>query len=103
MGVEGSRRIAGEGHSPDEHMIGHHAQRVAIGRWADFTSYPTFGGGRPVYVPDGLTHEGLMALQRQAMRSFYLRPRFILQELMRFKPSKITQYWNGLMGVLRGK
>ena len=76
--------------------------KIRFDKWSDFTSYPTYTGGKPVYIPDELTHERLMGLQKHAMRRFYLRPRFILQEIRRFKPAKIRQYWNGLKGILLG-
>jgi radical SAM superfamily enzyme YgiQ (UPF0313 family) len=69
--------------------------------WSDFTSYPTYSGGEPVYVPDALTKEKLMELQKLAMKKFYLRPKFVFGEIMRFKPSMIKRYWNGLMGILK--
>lgn len=57
-------------------------------------------GGKPVYVPDGLTHEQVMKLQKNAMRGFYLRPKFIYQELKRIKISKIKEYYQGLKAIL---
>lgn len=74
--------------------------KIKFDSWADFTSYPTFGGGMPVYVPDGLTHEKLMELQAYAMRKFYLRPVFIYNEIKRFKPSHAKKYYHGLKGLL---
>ncbi len=73
--------------------------KIHYGSWSDFTSYPTYSGGRPVYVPDGLTHEQLMKLQQYAMKHFYLRPRFIIQELRRFKFSQLTKYTDGLKAL----
>lgn len=69
--------------------------------WSDFTSYPTYSGGQPVYVPDALTKEKLMELQKLAMKRFYLRPRFVWGEIKRFKPSMIKRYWNGLISILQ--
>ncbi len=74
--------------------------KIKFSSWSDFTSYPTYSGGAPVYVPDSLTHNQLMNLQKYAMRKFYLSPNFIIGELKRFKPSKIHQYISGLRGVL---
>ena len=76
--------------------------KIKFNSWSDFTSYPTYSGGIPVYVPDGLTHEGLMNLQKYAMRKFYLSPNFIIGEIKRFKFSKIIQYYHGLKGVVFG-
>jgi len=75
-------------------------EKIRFGRWSDFTSYPTYAGGKPVYVPDNLTHEQLMKLQKQAMRKFYLRPKFIYQEFKRIKFSKIKEYYQGLRAIL---
>lgn len=77
--------------------------KIHFSDWGDFTSYPGHGGRQPVYCPDTLTPERLMALQREAMRRFYLRPRFILGELRRFRWSKAGHYWSGLIGTLRGR
>lgn len=77
--------------------------KIHFERWSDFTSYPTYAGGRPVYVPDGLTHERLMKLQRYAMRRFYLRPRFVVAELRRFRLGKIRHYLSGVKSVVFGK
>lgn len=75
--------------------------KIHYKRWSDFTSYPTYSGGQPVYVPDGITHEKLMSLQRYAMRKFYFRPKFIMQELMRMNISKVKIYYHGLRGLLQ--
>lgn len=73
--------------------------KICFKSWSDFTSYPTYSGGQPVYVPDGITHEKLMSLQRYAMRKFYLRPKFIYHELKRLKLSQIKTYYIGLKGL----
>ncbi len=73
--------------------------KISFDSWSDFTSYPTFSGGKPVYVPDGLTHARLMKLQKYAMRKFYFRPRFVLEELKRFRFCKIKEYIHGLKGL----
>jgi len=77
--------------------------KIKFDSWADFVSYPSFGGGKPVYVPDGITHEKLMILQLYAMRRFYLRPTFIYEEIKRFKPSHLKKYYHGLKGLLLRK
>ncbi len=68
--------------------------------WSDFTSYPTYSGGTPVYVPDDLSHEQLMNLQKYAMNKFYFRPAFIVGELKRLKLSQIRNYYSGVKGLL---
>jgi radical SAM superfamily enzyme YgiQ (UPF0313 family) len=77
--------------------------KIKFKDWSDFTSYPTYTGGEPVYVPDDLTKKQLMALQTKAMKKFYLRPTFIFSELKRFKFSKIKMYWNGLKTLISVK
>lgn len=74
--------------------------KITFKSWSEFTSYPTYSGGEPVYVPDGLTHEQMMNLQKYAMRRFYLRPRFVYNELKRLKFSKIKEYYQGLKVIL---
>ena len=77
--------------------------KIHFERWNEFTSYPTYSGGVPVYVPDGLSKEKLMELQSKAMKKFYLRPRFVLSELKNFKVDKIGHYVEGLKGLLGKK
>lgn len=76
------------------------SDEINFTHWAEFTSYPSYAGGKPVYVPKGLSHETLMKLQKYAMKKFYLRPAFIFQELKRFKPSKMMEYINGFKAVM---
>jgi hypothetical protein len=54
----------------------------------------------PVYAPDGLSKERLMELQTRAMRRFYLRPKFIINEFKNFKANKIFHYIEGFKGLL---
>ncbi|NQV04848.1 MAG: cobalamin B12-binding domain-containing protein, partial [Candidatus Omnitrophica bacterium] len=70
--------------------------KINYKNWSDFTSYPSYSGGMPVYVPDGLSKEKLMELQKKAMKKFYLRPGFILNEITNFKFNKIGHYIEGL-------
>ncbi len=75
-------------------------KKIRFKGWSDFTSYPGFSGGIPVYVPDGLTKDKLMYLQEKAMKSFYLRPRFIFNEILNFKGDKMGHYVDGLKCIL---
>lgn len=74
--------------------------KINYNKWSDFTSYPTYSGGMPVYVPDGLSKEKLMELQTKAMRRFYLRPKFIMNEFKNFKINKMLHYIEGFKGLL---
>jgi radical SAM superfamily enzyme YgiQ (UPF0313 family) len=73
--------------------------KIQFNKWSNFTSYPTYSGGVPVYVPDGLSKEKLMELQTKAMRRFYLQPRFILRELKSFKVDKFLHYIEGFRAL----
>ncbi len=77
--------------------------KIHFSDWGDFTSYPGYSGRQPVYCPDTLTPDRLLALQREAMRHFYFRPRFILSEINRFRWSNIGHYWSGFVATLRGR
>lgn len=74
--------------------------KIHFDDWNEFTSYPAYSGGKPVYVPDGLTHDQIMDLQKYAMKRFYLRPRFVLKEIKRFKVSNLKKYYFGLKSLL---
>jgi len=75
--------------------------KIRFTQWADFTSYGGYSGKAPVYVPDTLSTETLLRLQKSAMRRFYLRPRFIWGEMMRFRPAKLRAYLSGLKGLIQ--
>jgi len=74
--------------------------KIRFEKWSDFTSYGGYSGSKPVYVPDGLTVERLLALQSLAMRKFYFRPYFIAGELARFRISKVPAYMEGFLAVM---
>jgi radical SAM superfamily enzyme YgiQ (UPF0313 family) len=75
--------------------------KIHFSQWSDFTSYGGFSGTDPIYVPDTISKEKLLALQKAAMRRFYFKPRFIWGELVRFRPSKIMDYLSGLYAIIR--
>ncbi len=51
----------------------------ALAAFETFTSYPAFGGNRPIYTPEALSSESLISLQKQAFRRFYFRPATLLK------------------------
>ena len=75
--------------------------KIRFTQWSDFTSYGGYSGSDPVYVPDTLSLEALLRLQKSAMRRFYFRPRFIWGEMMRFRPAKLSAYLSGLKGLIQ--
>lgn len=69
-------------------------------RWEQYTSYPT-PKNPPSYVPDDFTAQELMRLQREAVRRFYLRPRFIARHLFRIRTIPLGHMFKGGMAILR--
>ena len=74
--------------------------KIMAADWSAFTSYPYYSGNKPVYVPDGRSWQELGQTQKQAMRGFYLRRKFIIGELKRFRLSNLHYYYSGLKGVI---
>jgi len=54
-------------------------------RWEDFKTYGGWTQGDLVYVPRGRTAEELKALQKKALKSFYLRPSVFWRILRRIR------------------
>lgn len=77
--------------------------KIHYKRWSDFTSYPSYSDNEPVYAPDGLSKKRLMMLQKEAMKRFYFRFRFIMNEIKNFKTNKILHYVEGFRGVILTK
>ncbi|GAJ08898.1 unnamed protein product, partial [marine sediment metagenome] len=74
--------------------------KIMTDDWRAFTSYPSYSGNRPVYVPDGRSWQELVQTQKQAMREFYVRRKFIIGELRRFRLSNLHYYYSGLKGLI---
>lgn len=64
--------------------------------WANFSSYASFSSKCPVYVPEGMTKEELMQIQKSAIRQFYLRPKMIFNQLFRLRQIKPQDYIAGI-------
>jgi anaerobic magnesium-protoporphyrin IX monomethyl ester cyclase len=63
--------------------------------WRDYSSYTTFSSGDPVYVPDGMTKQELMAVQKSAIRQFYVRPGMIWRQLFELRQIRLSDYVGG--------
>lgn len=74
--------------------------KVRYDSWSDFISYPAYSGKKPVYVPEGLSREQLLETQKWAMKRFYLRPRFILNQIKNFRISQLDKYWSGILALM---
>jgi anaerobic magnesium-protoporphyrin IX monomethyl ester cyclase len=66
----------------------------------EYTSYPSYTGGRVPYTPKGRTHAELVRLQSCGMRRAMFRWRVIARELRNFKLGQIHQYWNAVTSLL---
>ncbi|MFH1972220.1 MAG: radical SAM protein [archaeon] len=69
--------------------------------WKDYQTWAGWANSELVYLPKGRNSEELKALQKQAMRSFYFRPKFILNRIkdLRYK-GKFKSYVNGAKALL---
>lgn len=64
--------------------------------WHIWSSY----AGNPVYTPEGMTGKELISLQKKAMRQFYIRPAWIIEQILSRKiPFKYMFY--GLYILIR--
>lgn len=81
-----------------------HDDLLASGRlrqpdnWRRYTSYPTHQMP-PVYLPDGLDDRTIVAFQRKAHLSFYLRPRIIARQLLRIRSLTARDFADALSAV----
>lgn len=78
-------------------------EKIQYDDWSSFISYPSYGGGQPVYVPDGRNAKELITTQRKALRSFYLRPKFILSQIKKVRLRDFYYYWTGLKAIIFSK
>lgn len=70
--------------------------------WENFTTFNP-DPHKLVFVPDGMTAEELLYLQRFASRSFYMRPRMILRQLFRIRTVPLHFIWKGVLSLLNIK
>ncbi len=59
--------------------------------WKRYSSYIMFTDNEPIWVTPTLEWKELQALQKKALRDFYLRPRQVLRQLKRLRPSNLVQ------------
>jgi radical SAM superfamily enzyme YgiQ (UPF0313 family) len=67
--------------------------------WSTFTNYPS-KETPAAYIPEALTNDDLIRLQRKAFLKFYLRPRQVFNQLLKVRTLSIKDMWNGLLLVL---
>lgn len=64
--------------------------------------YDEFHGWSPVFIPKGYKDANeLMAINREAFRRFYFRPKFVLKKIMAIRSfTDIKRYWKGFRFIL---
>jgi radical SAM superfamily enzyme YgiQ (UPF0313 family) len=68
------------------------------GIWQRYTSYPT-KKIPSIYVPDGLTNAQMIAYQRKAYASFYLRPKMAYRHLVQIKALTLRDAYDGIRTI----
>ena len=84
------------------------AQKTGSLKSLKWENYQTWGGWSDkelVYVTDGRDAEDLKALQKQAMRVFYLRPKIIFRHIVNLirNPRLVLKYVNGAIVLISSK
>ncbi|MBM4370025.1 MAG: B12-binding domain-containing radical SAM protein [Deltaproteobacteria bacterium] len=59
--------------------------------WTRYSSYIMFTDNQPIWVTPTLDWQELRRLQKKALRDFYLRPRMVLRQLRRLRPSNLVR------------
>jgi len=67
--------------------------------WENFTTFNPVPD-KIVYVPDGMTPQQLIKLQRYVSRKFYLRPRMILKQILKIRTISPYFIWQGILSFL---
>lgn len=70
-----------------------------VHNWRRYSAYLSFTDLDPLFVPDGWTAEELKAMQRRAIRRYYLRPAQVAKELAKFRPRNWRLYAEGIRTV----
>lgn len=73
-------------------------------KWENYQTWAGWSNKELVYMPEGRNAEELKELQKYAMRSFYLRPKFILRQLKELRyPGRLKTYLLGAYALARSK
>ncbi|MFH1415683.1 MAG: radical SAM protein [Elusimicrobiota bacterium] len=73
--------------------------KIRSDNWDDYTTFNPDPEKVP-YVPEGLTAEKLIALQKKGTMDFYLRPRMIFRHLFMIRTLKLSMMLKGLYCLL---
>lgn len=64
---------------------------VDLSVWERFSAYASFSNKEPIYVPEEMSVEELKYLQKLALRRFYIRPKHIIRQSLRFRLNDIPR------------
>ena len=72
--------------------------------WEDYQTWAGWSNKELVYTPKERNAEELKELQRKAMREFYLRPKFIINQLKNLKSlDNLKMYLHGAYALINSK
>jgi anaerobic magnesium-protoporphyrin IX monomethyl ester cyclase len=71
-------------------------------KWESYQTWAGWAGIEPVYVPENREIGEIQALQRKALKEFYLRPKVILRHMVTAlkHPGLLAKYWQGAAALL---
>jgi len=72
-------------------------------KWEDYQTWAGWANKELVYVPEGRNGEELKKLQKKAMRDFYLRPKFILNQLKNLSFDNFKMYFSGAYALIKSR
>lgn len=73
-------------------------------KWEDYQTWAGWSNKNLVYYPEGRNPDELKALQTRAMREFYLRPKFIVRQLLNLKSfENVKSYSQGAMALIQSR
>lgn len=73
-------------------------------KWEDYQTWAGWSDKDLVYTTKGRNPEELKALQKQAMREFYMRPRFILRQISELRyHGRLKTYMLGAYAIMKSK
>lgn len=73
-------------------------------KWENYQTWAGWSDKELVYYPEGRTPDELKDLQKRAMREFYLRPKFILRQLIGLRSlDNIKIYSQGAYALVKSK
>lgn len=73
-------------------------------KWEDYQTWAGWSNKELVYVPKGRDAEELKNLQKKAVRTFYLRPKFILKQIIKLRSiENIKTYSQGAYAIIKSK